>query len=160
MVHATTTLAYPKWPCVCLKINMCFIYGMTSSFLNLLCLFVCHMTCNHYCDHVMWYDCHSNPLLSSKNGKRSINQKENENRKEKKRRMNEVHCFQLWHLKLTCINYAIWCHLLLGPSMLFYCIIWLCDFLWPCHVPWNDVMLCLFHLLSTIKNIKRKEKKK
>ena len=32
MVHATTTLAYPKWPCVFLKVNMYYTCCMTSSF--------------------------------------------------------------------------------------------------------------------------------
>ena len=32
MICATTTLAYPKWPCVCLKVNMYYTYCIMSSF--------------------------------------------------------------------------------------------------------------------------------
>ena len=46
-------LAYPKQPCVCLKINMYFTYGMMSSFQNLLHLSMGHVTCNHHSDHVI-----------------------------------------------------------------------------------------------------------
>ena len=45
-------LAYPKWPCVCLKVNMYITYCMTSSFQNLLCPSMCYVTC----DHVIWCD--------------------------------------------------------------------------------------------------------
>jgi len=45
-------LAYPKWPCICLKVNMYFICFITSSFQNLLYPSMCHVTC----DHVIWYD--------------------------------------------------------------------------------------------------------
>ena len=37
-------LAYPKWPCVRLKVNMCFIHCMTSSFQNLLYPSMCYVT--------------------------------------------------------------------------------------------------------------------
>ena len=40
-------LAYPKQPCVCLKVNICFIHCMTSSFQNLLHPFMYHVTCDH-----------------------------------------------------------------------------------------------------------------
>ena len=39
-------LAYPKQPCICLKINMCFTYCITSSFQNLLPPFMHHVTCD------------------------------------------------------------------------------------------------------------------
>jgi len=45
-------LAYPKQPCVCLKVNMCITYCMMLSFQNLLCSSMCHVTC----DCVIWCD--------------------------------------------------------------------------------------------------------
>ena len=45
-------LTYPKRPCVCLKVNMCFTCYMISSFQNLLHPSMCHVTC----DHVIWCD--------------------------------------------------------------------------------------------------------
>ena len=45
-------LPYPKQSCVYLKANMCLIHCMTSSFQNLLCSSLCHMTC----DCVIWCD--------------------------------------------------------------------------------------------------------
>jgi len=45
-------LTYSKQPCVCLKVNMCFTYCMTSSFQNLLHPSLCHVTC----DCVIWCD--------------------------------------------------------------------------------------------------------
>ena len=38
MVHATLLLAYPKQPCVCLKVNMCFnmLYNIILSELSIL----------------------------------------------------------------------------------------------------------------------------
>ena len=45
-------LAYPKWPCVCLKVNMYFTCFIISSFQNLLHPSMCHVTC----DHVIWCD--------------------------------------------------------------------------------------------------------
>jgi len=77
-------LAYPKQLYVYLKINMCFTHIMTLLFLNLLCLSVSHVTSDCHCDYVMWCDCLSNPLLSSKNRKEeNIDQKKNKNGKEK-----------------------------------------------------------------------------
>ena len=58
-------LAYPKWPCVCLKINICITHCMTSSFQN----FLCPLTISSdvtYC--VTAWSYHSNPNPSSKNG--------------------------------------------------------------------------------------------
>ena len=45
MVNATLLLAYPKQPCVCLKINMCLICCITLSFQNL--LYSSIVTCDH-----------------------------------------------------------------------------------------------------------------
>ena len=45
-------LTYPKWPCVCLKVNMHFTCCMILSFQNLLPPSMCHVTC----DHVIWCD--------------------------------------------------------------------------------------------------------
>jgi len=45
-------LAYPKWPCVRLKVNICFTHCMTSFFQNLLHSSMCHVTC----DCVIWCD--------------------------------------------------------------------------------------------------------
>ena len=45
-------LAYPKWPCVCLKVNMHSPYCMTSLFQNFLLPSMYHVTC----DHVIWCD--------------------------------------------------------------------------------------------------------
>jgi len=63
-------LAYPKWPCVCLKINMCCTHCMMSSFQNLLHPSMCHviviMSSDVTCCVTAW-SCHSNPNPSSKN---------------------------------------------------------------------------------------------
>ena len=48
MVHATLLLAYPKQPCVCLKVNMCLTYSMILFFQNFLYLF--SMTHDHVTD--------------------------------------------------------------------------------------------------------------
>jgi len=45
-------LAYPKWPCVRLKVNMCFTHCITSSFQNLLSPSMCYVTC----DCIIWCD--------------------------------------------------------------------------------------------------------
>ena len=63
-------LAYPKRPCVCLKINMCFTRCMTSffrTFYVLLCvMWLVTMSSDvTYCMTV--WSCHSNPNPSSKN---------------------------------------------------------------------------------------------
>ena len=40
-------LSYPKRPCVCLKVNMCFTCCIILSFQNLLLSPMCHVTCDH-----------------------------------------------------------------------------------------------------------------
>ena len=64
-------LAYPKWSCVYLKVNMCFTCCMTSFFQNLLSSSICHVTfvtmlSDVTCCVTVW-SCHSNPNPSSKN---------------------------------------------------------------------------------------------
>ena len=65
-------LAYPKWPCVHLKVNMCFTRCMISSFQNLLPPSMCHVTVtvwsNVTCCVTVWsYYSNSNSNPSSKN---------------------------------------------------------------------------------------------
>ena len=38
-------LAYPKWPCICFKVNICITHCMTSSF---------YASCNLWPYHLMW----------------------------------------------------------------------------------------------------------
>jgi len=52
-------LAYPKWPCVCLKVNICITHCMTLSFLK--CSISFHMSCDLSLSlllcHLMWLMC-------------------------------------------------------------------------------------------------------
>ena len=52
-------IAYPKQLCIYLKINICFIYYMTSFFQNILCSSIYLMTC----DCVIWCDLLYNSVL-------------------------------------------------------------------------------------------------
>jgi len=66
---------------------------MISSFQNLLCPSMNHMTCDHYCDHVIWcvtaWSYHFNPNSSSKNRKiENKIKKENKNKKENKKKLS------------------------------------------------------------------------
>ena len=60
----TTTLAYPKWPCVCLKTTMCIIYSIILSLPESSIVFYYSMWS---CDNVTC-DIPLNPNPSSKNG--------------------------------------------------------------------------------------------
>jgi len=63
-------IAYPKWPCVCLKVNMWFTHYIMSSFQNLLYPSMCYVTVTMSSDVtccVTVWSRHSNPNPSSKN---------------------------------------------------------------------------------------------
>jgi len=84
-------LAYPKWPCICLKVNMCITHCITSSFLEYSTFF--YISCNLWLwllpYHLMWLICNQVMLsltltLSSKNRKMKLNQK----KKQKKNKKN------------------------------------------------------------------------
>ena len=72
---------------------MCCTCCMILSFHNLLCSFMNHVTCDYYCDHIIWYmtawSCHFNFNPSSKNGKiKNKIKKENKNKKENKKKLS------------------------------------------------------------------------
>ena len=68
MVHATTILAYPKWPCVCFKVNICYTYYMILSFQTLLLpsiatLWPVTVNMTESCDLCqLWQWCHAKTL--------------------------------------------------------------------------------------------------
>jgi len=82
-------LAYPKWLCVRLGINMCFPCCMTSSFQNLLHPSMCHVTL--WPCHLMWPAMWQHDLVTLtltpvlKIEYRKINWKENKNKNGKRK---------------------------------------------------------------------------
>ena len=73
-------LAYPKWLCICLKVNMYITYYMISSFSEYSMFF--YVSSDVTCCVTAW-SCHSNLNPSPKNRIKKINQKENRNEKRK-----------------------------------------------------------------------------
>jgi len=82
-------LAYPKWPCICLKVNMCITCYMTLSLPEyFISFYVSHDLWLSLC-HLMWlmWDWVVSLLtltLSSKNRKMKINKNKNKNKNKKK----------------------------------------------------------------------------
>ena len=68
---------------------------MILSFYNLPCSFMNHVTCDYYCNHIIWYmtvwSCYFNSNPSSKNRKieKKI-KKENKNKKENKKKLSPL----------------------------------------------------------------------
>ena len=73
-------LVYPKWPYVCLKINMCFTYCMMLSFQNLLHPSMCHVTW----DCVIWCDLLCDSMILSPNPNPSSKNRIKKNKSERK----------------------------------------------------------------------------
>jgi len=72
-----TTLAYPKWPCVFLKVNMYYICYMMSFFHNLLCSSI--VTCDYVTVTDVWQ--HDSNIMHNPNPKfQNEKGKENENK--------------------------------------------------------------------------------
>ena len=102
----STILAYPKWPCVCLKVNIYTIYYIMSFFQNLLLSSIMTHDCvtmwpwqHHVTVTDVWHWFMPNPSTSFQNN----NRYKNKIKVRKKLKVNRVYYIQLWHSSLLVV---------------------------------------------------------